>query len=218
MATKLDGRMDKVLGTLTVGERAAHSLRRWKDGLYPDRMLAATLPEEERRDYRQILAMVRVANSEVAILLLGLESRVQCVERTLGWLESLESMRLVLLTFSESKLNAAARDALDSGSRFLGGLDDAFSGGARAKAADLLVSDLLGTWLEVRAIEVALLGLQSALRGEDPLAETHRARLTGCRERLAAVHEEAQELVGEIALPEPDKEQQQQAMELLKAG
>lgn len=216
--TRLDGRMDRMLETLTVGERAAHSLRRWKEGRHPDRMLAATLPEEERREFQEILGMVRVANGEVALLLLGLESRVQCVERTLGWLESLEVMRFVLLTCSESRLNAAARDAVDTGSLFLGGLDDAFSGGARAKAAELVVSELRATWLELRAIEVALAGLQSALRGEDPLAETHRARLSGCRERLAAVHEEVQELVGEIALPEPDRDQQERATELLKAG
>jgi len=93
--------------------------------------------------------------------------------------------------------------------------DDILATSLGRALAGAIVSQVLSSWQQLRAIEVVVAEVAQEFDSEDPLGPRARDRIDDAKARVGKLAEELRPYVGALALPEPDDTDLADARELL---
>ncbi len=99
--TGREGRLDRLLPTLTIQERATEILCAWKDGRPEDPQVRRSMPSEQREGLRRLVNLVLAAHRTLGCQALILKGLVGQLELQVGWLSTLTLSALDAYQMSE---------------------------------------------------------------------------------------------------------------------
>jgi hypothetical protein len=220
-------RLDRLYPALSAKERGLLVLQAYKAGETPDRLIYSTIPPAQGREFNRYIGLMNAINTEVAYVLIVINSQVHQVDIKYGWLMSLLLWGLEIDSLGghllkATKDRALRRDVRTMMKRAPGALrvpvdltdprtDDPFAADyGRGLVVALLTGIKEGTerhWRELRSVEIAVAEVaDKEFDGEELLQPDVQATLDEAKEMLTTVHQGIVPYVGPFELSEPSDE------------
>jgi hypothetical protein len=213
----VDGRLTKLMPTLSARERAILVLGSFKDKTPEDPSWRSTMPPSQIAEFNGYIKLMDAANIHLGALIALLEQSVEKLALREAWLVTLHLWGEHLIELKAAVDHCLKPPANKTDRKLRRVLELAFDWSSEDGSVNVLVRledglrktiarCLADCWVEMRATEIVLDEATERLDGVDVLSPRNREPLTRIRTTLLSFKEQFECLGVEYELPEPDEE------------